>query len=172
MSKQTDPMTEADYDACVVAHGTDIALWPATERSRAREFLQTSDGQDASKLDNLFATLGPDEGGNDMMMQADTTDFLTRLQAIPDQYPQQATAANASAGTQSLGKKVGAFIDGLLDPARLWSPTGLAAQGFAFVLLMGVGMFVGAQQGPEMFNDYDVSAGIFEANNSEYSIDG
>lgn len=170
MSKRRNPMTEADYDACAVMYGADVALWPTADRARALEFLKTPNGQSALAFDKVLAALQLDERDNEMVGQVDSANFLTRLQAIPDQYTQDLLPVSVDA--QTFLQKVESFVDRIFDPVRLWSPAGLATQGLAVVLLMGVGVFVGAQQGPETFDDYDISAGLFEANSTEYSIDG
>ncbi|WP_262693476.1 hypothetical protein [Kordiimonas aquimaris] len=170
MSKQHTPMTEADYDACAAVHGVDIALWPAADRARALVFLNTPKGQNIAAFDRMLTALRPDEGESEMILQTDATNFLARLQAIPDQYPQDLSPVRVEA--QTFLQKIESFIDDAFDPARLWSPAGLATQGLAVALLMGIGVLVGAGQGPDTFNDYDISAGLFEVSSTEFSIDG
>ena len=172
MSKSQSVMTEEDYDACVVAYGVDVALWPEADRVRAVAFMRSPQGLNAISLDNAFTDYRSKERADEMTAETNTADFLMRLQAIPDQYPKQASSNQVKASTQWFGQKLAAFVDGLIEPGRLWSPLGLATQGFAVALLMGVGMLVGAQQGTETFTDYDISAGLFEENTADYSIDG
>jgi hypothetical protein len=172
MKKHSDLMTVAAYDACVVKYGADTSCWPENERDRVHAFLKTSEGSSAALVDNAFADVMGETGDATMPNHADAADFLARLQAIPEQYPHPAFAVDSDAQDQSFTIALGAWLGSLLEPKSLWSPAGFLAQGAMAAVLLVAGVFVGVQQRPDTFDDYDISATLFEENSPEYSIDG
>lgn len=170
MEQIEQEMTEEEFEFAVAAHGIDLANWPDGLQQAARGFIATAEGklvyENAKKLDQHM-----------MLMQAGLRDqdsdgdaFLAQLKFIPAQFEQQ--HRTTTAGGES-GWRINSLIDRLFEPARLWSPAGLVSQGAFAAALLFAGLMVGANAaGTESYEDYDISAGLFESNYQEYSIDG
>ncbi len=161
-------MTEEELENAIVTHGTDMAKWPERLRADAAMFAETDAGKSACAerqvLDKMMIQAKQEQQLGDADM------FLAQLTAIPEEFSQQQAVI---AATGSTGWTFGAFIDRIFDPVRLWSPVGLVSQGVFASALLVAGLLVGVNAaGTESFDDYDISAGLFENSDQDYSIDG
>ncbi len=169
MKEEERDMTEEELENTIVTHGTDMANWPEGLRADAARFAETDTGKAAfsemQALDKMMMQAKQE------LLQSEGADmFLAQLKAIPDEFSQKQTVI-AVTGTTSW--TVGAFIDRIFDPVRLWSPAGLFSQGVFASVLLFAGLMVGVNAaGTESFEDYDISAGLFEGSDQDYSIDG
>jgi len=161
-------MTEQEFEMSVVTYGSDMAGWPDTLQQIASAFIATTEGrrayENARKLDERMMQMQAE-------LQGEHSDaFLAQLKAIPAGFEQQHSVAFTGVG----GKwTIGSLIDRAFEPARLWSPAGLVSQGAFAAGLLFAGLMVGANAaGSESFEDYDISASLFENSEQEYSIDG
>lgn len=175
MSQNPDPMTTAEYDDCVVSYGTNISLWPEADHERARAYLKTPEGLDAVLFDQALATVALESQANDLLVTNTDADFLTRLQSIPENHIQSGISQHSKQQNSSLINALDVWAGKLFNPDRFWSPAGFTAQGAMAAVLLLLGMAVGAQQSPDTFEDYDISAGLFDEsslNNQGFSVDG
>lgn len=102
----------------------------------------------------------------DLQQSGDAAAFLAHLTAIPDEFSQRQTNIAPV-------RAIGTFIDRLFDPVRLWSPAGLVSQGVFATALLFAGLMVGVNAaGTETFEDYDISATLFDVSEQDFSIDG
>lgn len=95
----------------------------------------------------------------------DNKAFLNQLSAIPDMHRQQKPVGGGSTGK---------LIETWLSPAFLLSARGLVSQSAFALVLLASGIVTGlelSETEPD-FDDYDVSAGLFGGDTSDYSIDG
>ncbi len=170
MKKFEHKMTDEDFEASIVSYGTVIAAWPDDARASASRFIKTQAGKlalERSKaMDQVTAQMQADLRGRG----GDARAFLAQLTAIADEHSQQHYGA---APNSKINWAVGSFLGRLFEPARIWSPAGLVSQGAFAAALLFAGVMVGANAGGiENFEDYDISAGLFEATDQEYSFDG
>lgn len=121
-----------------------------------------------SDLGVLFAKARREAQGQE---GAESQAFLNSLAAIPDRHPQeQAQGAVAASAGWSLFR----LIDAWFEPSRLLSARGLISQGaFAMVLLVS-GIVTGLEMAeePQVFDDFDVSAGLFGGEDEPFSLNG
>ncbi len=170
MEKFEHKMTEEEFEAGIVSYGTEIAIWPDEARASALKFIETDPGKLAlersGEMEEYTAQMRADLRSQD----GDTSAFLAQLTAIADVHSQQHQSA---APIPETNWSVASVIDRFFEPARLWSPAGLVSQGAFAAALLFVGVMVGANAGgTESFEDYDISSGLFEAADQEYSFDG
>jgi len=163
-------MTEEEFETCIVSYGMEIAIWPDDVRAAALKFIETDAGklafENSRVMEQYTAQMrkGLQGNGNDASV------FLSQLTAIADNHSQQHQSA---APIPETNWSVGSAIDRLFEPARIWSPAGLVSQGVFAAALLFAGVMVGANAGgAESFEDYDISSGLFEAADQEYSFDG
>lgn len=121
-----------------------------------------------SDLDMLFAKARREAQGQD---DAESLAFLNSLAGIPGRQPQEQIQASSAV---SVGWSLSGLIDAWFEPSRLLSARGLMSQGaFAMVLLVS-GIVTGLEMAeePQVFDDFDVSAGLFGDEEDTYSFDG
>lgn len=169
MEEFEQTMTEEDIEHAVVSYGTDMAKWPGDLRANAAQFAGTSAGKSVLEklqaLDKLTML-----AKQDRWQSGNVDAFLGQLKAIPDDFSQQ---QESIASIRASSRAVGTFVDRLFDPVRLWSPAGLVSQGVFASALLFAGLMVGVNAaGTESFDDYDISAGLFDTSEQDYSIDG
>jgi len=170
LEKFEHKMTEEEFEANIVSYGFELAAWPADVRVAGSQFIKTDVGklalEKSSKMEQFAAQMRKDLRGQD----GDASAFLARLTAIADDHSQQHQSA---APSPKNNWSVGSFVDKFFEPARIWSPAGLVSQGAFAAALLFAGVMVGANAGgTESFEDYDISSGLFEAADQEYSFDG
>jgi len=170
MKEEERHMTEEELENAIVAHGLDMAMWPEGLRADAAAFAKTTEGKaalaEAQALDSVML-----QAKQEQQQSGEADMFLAQLKAIPDEYSQQQPVAAPATDTASW--TLGAVIDRVFDPVRLWSPAGLVSQGVFVSALLFAGLTVGANAtGTESFDDYDISADLFETSDQDYSIDG
>lgn len=168
MEKERD-MTEEDFESAIVTHGADTVKWPESLRADAAAFAETHKGKSviagALSLDRMMT-----QAKADIQRSGNADMFLAQLNAIPEKFDQP-QAVIAEAGSTSWTP--GTLIDRVFDPARFWSPVGLVSQGVFASVLLFAGLMVGINAaGTESLEDYDISAGLFESSEQDYSIDG
>lgn len=169
-TSETATMTKEAFEHALVCHGPSIEAWPSPERSLGVKFAATTEGeallQEHRALDALFA-------GSRAAAKPMDSAFLNGLMAIPSKHTQQEAAAAHAPGVSSRRFGLGGLLGRLLEPARLWSPTGFAAQGALCALVLAVGVFVGMQEGQTVsIIDYDISAGLFDEADDDFLLEG
>lgn len=118
-------------------------------------------------LDMVFAKARRETQGQG---EADSQAFLNSLAGIPDRHPQQ----RAQASAVSDGWSLSGLIDAWFEPSRLLSARGLISQGaFAAVLLVS-GIVTGLEMAeePQVFDDFDISAGLFGGEEETFYLNG
>lgn len=97
--------------------------------------------------------------------------FLDTLTSVPDRHTQAIPGVNATPARRG---SFGSFFEAWFDPATLLSARGLVSQGaFAAVLLVtGIVAGLEAAEDPQVFDDFDVSAGLFGSEDDDYALDG
>lgn len=163
-------MSSEELERAIVSYGPDRAMWPDDLRRAAEAFAITDVGKlaydNARKLDEHMTQAHAKLCGQD----SDVAAFLTNLKAIPVQFEQQHDVLTAGDTT---GWTISTLIEKWFDPTRLWSPAGLVSQGAFASALLFAGLMVGAEAaGRESYEDYDISADLFDVSEQEYSIDG
>lgn len=169
MEQFEQQMTEEDFEAAVVTYGSDIAIWPEALEQAASAFIATTEGklayENARKFDQNMRQIQAEFRGD-----GEVDAFLARLKSIPGEFvQQQGVAVGGGSGAWSIYS----LIDRFFEPARPWSRAGLVSQGVFASALLFAGLMVGANAAStEGFEDYDISAGLFEVSDQDYSIDG
>lgn len=175
MTDGVEAMTEEQFEVCRVRYGRDVETWPTRLRGPALEFIASSAGADhvqaVARMASLFDRAGQQE-------KADAGDFLSRLADIPLQHEQESVRQSArQSARQNRGANIGGWsfgrrIEQLFEPALLFSVRGLVSQGaFAAVLLVS-GVMVGLDAAQtDTFDDYDISAGLFETEDQGFALD-
>ncbi len=97
--------------------------------------------------------------------------FLNALTSVPDRHAQAIPTLNPVPVRPS---SFGSFFNALFDPATLLSARGLVSQGAFAAVLLVTGMVAGleAAEDPQVFDDFDVSAGLFGSEDDNYALDG
>ena len=148
------PMTEHEYAALRVRFGADMEKWPEEEQRKAALFLAQSEGQaflrTERELDGLFATT---RGAGTVPGDADA--FMARLMDIP-----------ATHAAEKAVPRPGFFVRLFANlPAR----AAFVSQAAVYVIVLGVGVALGMQQGGEVESDsVDLSAHLFASNADFY----
>lgn len=172
MENSEQKMTPDGFELAVVAYGPDMAAWPEGLQHLAKVFIATDEGKrvhDNSRMLDQHMT----HAKANLSLDKDTKAFMANLAAIPAQFEQQHVPPVAMTAAGESGWRLGALLDRLLEPARLWSPVGLVSQGACAAALLFAGVMVGVNAaGSESFEDYDISAGLFDVSEQDYSIDG
>lgn len=159
----TKTMTMEEFEALLDDFGPDLSSWPDDVQEKAAHFGATAEGKllmtAAQELEDMFdasIAVGPEttvDGNSDA--------FLERLSDIPVYHQQQVQTTKSSGLTL--------WFKSLFASSTDWlSPTALASQAAVYVVVLGVGVFVGL--GDDMsvaeYDEIDISETWFASSSS------
>jgi len=168
----TENLTLSEFEALLTEFGSDIALWPERRRTAGELFSATAEAKLVlaadHRLEDMFVTaraIGPETASD-----GNSDAFLDRLMDVPVYYHQEDEA------TQS--RRATLWIKALFEGTVNWlSPKALASEAAVFVVVLGMGVFVGFNSeqtlGETVQNDYatiDISETLF-ASGSDFELD-